>query len=342
MAYDPEAMDPLDEPLDPVRWGIIGPGYVARRAIMPAFAVVPGVEVAAVASSQRGRAQQFAADFAIPRAYGGYDLLIDDPDIDAVYIALPNHLHREWTVRALMAGKHVLCEKPLAATTADAQAMAQAAEATDLILMEAVMYRFHPRMRELVSIVRSGDLGEARLVRASFCFPLTDPDNYRNRPEMGGGALLDVGSYCVNAARWIVSEEPVAATALGTLGESGIDESVSGVLEFASGALAQVQCSFGAAEHQALDVVCDTGAITAALPFTAWSNSETSLIVSQGGQMDEIQFTPADPYALMIAHFSDCVRGDDTPWFAADDGVGTIRAIDALRRSTVSGHTERV
>jgi xylose dehydrogenase (NAD/NADP) len=339
---DPTEDERDDGAMEPVRWGIIGPGGIARGAIMPAFAGLTGAQVIAVASGNRARAQQFARDFGIPRVYGGYDLLVDDPDIEAVYISLPNHLHSAWTIRALQAGKHVLCEKPLAATVADAEAMAAAAEDTGLHLMEAVMYRFHPRMREVWSLVRSGAAGEPQLVRASFCFTMGDPENYRNRPEMGGGALLDVGIYCVSVARWLLDEEPEAAIALGTLLESGADESVSGVLEFPSGALAQVQCSFGTAEHQMLDIVGDAGTITAAMPFTAWVNSEASIVLSRNSHVEETIFPPADPYALMIAHFDDCVRGDDAPWFPAADGVGTMRALDALRRSTLSGHAEPV
>lgn len=340
-------LDPVDDEFvapfgAAVRWGILGPGLIARGAIMPAFASLAHAEVVAVASRDRGRAQAFATEFHVPRAYAGYDLLIDDPEIEAIYLALPNHLHAEWAIRAMQAGKHVLCEKPLAMTAREATAMVAAAEEADVILMEAVMYRFHPRMREVADLIRSGSVGVPSLVRAAFCFTMTDPDNYRNDPAFGGGALLDVGSYCVNAARYLLDEEPVEATALGMLAESGVDAHVSGVLSFPSGALAQIQCSYASAEFQSLDIIGDAGVIDIAQPFTAWRSDETTARLSQGTQEEEMIFPPTDPYARMLDHFSDCVRGHDEPWLAPEDGIGTLRALDALRRSLTSGKVERL
>jgi predicted dehydrogenase len=326
----------------PVRWGIIGPGLIARNAILPAFDTLPSTNVIAVASRDELRAQTFANDFGIPRVYTAYQDLIDDPDIEAVYIALPNNLHPVWAIRAMQAGKHVLCEKPLATTAAEAQRMVDASDEADVWLMEAVMYRFHPRMRELGELVRSGVIGVPTLLRASFCFTLSAPDNYRNDPALGGGALLDVGSYTVNAARWLFDEEPVTALALGVLAESGTDASVSGVLSFPSGALAQVQCSFASAEHQSLDLIGTLGTIDVAIPFTAYRNDETALILTVMNQREETFFPATDPYALMLEHFGDCVRGDSDPLLPADDGVGTLRVLDALRRSLSSGRAERV
>ncbi|HKD73937.1 MAG TPA: Gfo/Idh/MocA family oxidoreductase [Ktedonobacterales bacterium] len=339
-------LDPQEELLavddTPVRWGIIGPGWIARGAIMPAFASIAIGDVVAVASRDRARANAFATDFNIPRAYAGYDLLVDDPDVEAIYIALPNNLHAEWAIRAMQAGKQVLCEKPLASTAREAEGMVAAAAETDSLFMEATMYRFHPRMREAVALVHSGAIGTPLLVRGSFCFTMANADNYRNHPEMGGGALLDVGSYCINAARWLLNEEPHTAMAMSVLADSGIDETVAGLLAFPSGALAQLQCSFGSAEHQNLDIVGTDGSIEVVHPFTAWRNDETAIRLTQGDQTDDIIFPPADHYAIMLEHFSACVRGQDEPWTPPEDGVGTLRAMDALRRSAASGRAERV
>ncbi len=342
MQIDPE-MDLDEELLDaPVRWGILGPGLIARNAIMPAFATVPNATVVAVASRDLGRAQAFAADFGIPRAYDDYAELLADDEVEAVYIALPNNLHAEWAIRAAQAGKHVLCEKPLALNAAEAEAMVAAADEAEVLLMEAVMYRFHPRMREAAAQIQTGVIGMPLLLRASFCFTMADQANYRNDPDLGGGALLDVGMYDVNVARWLLAEEPLTALATGILAESGVDASVSGLLTFPSGALAHIQCSFASAEHQGLDVVGTGGVMEIARPFTAWRNDESSIALMVRNEPEEIIFPPADPYAIMLEHFADCVRGDDEPWLPAEDGISTMRVLDALRRSLASGRSERV
>src|SRR6185437_5504422 len=184
--------DLLDDEISaPVRWGILGPGLIARNAIMPAFEAVPNASVVAVASRDLARAQTFAADFAIPHVYDDYATVLENPDVEAVYIALPNSLHAQWAIRAARAGKHILCEKPMAMNTAEAEAMVAAAEDADVLLMEAVMYRFHPRMREAAAQVQAGAIGTPMLLRASFCFTMADAANYRNDPAFGGGALLD-------------------------------------------------------------------------------------------------------------------------------------------------------
>ena len=204
------------------------------------------------------------------------------------------------------------------------------------------MYRFHPRMREVAAMVHSGAIGTPLLVRGSFCFTMVNADNYRTIPEMGGGALLDVGSYCVNAARWLLAEEPHTAMAMSTLAETGIDETLVGQLAFPSGAMAQIQCSFGAATHQVLDIVGTDGSIDLIQPFSAWRSEETVIRLTQAGQTEEIIFAPTDHYALMLAQFSECVRDRDEPLIPSDDGVGTVRAMEALRRSAASGRSERV
>ena len=339
---EPEETLPTPSDRAPVRWGIIGPGMIARGAIMPAFEALDNAVVIATASRDRQRAQAFATEFQIPRAYAGYDLLIDDPDVEAVYIALPNHQHAEWAIRAMQAGKHVLCEKPLALTAAEAETMVAVAEATGMLFMEGVMYRFHPRAREAVALVRNGAIGTPLLVRASFCFTMANQDNYRSLPEMGGGAVLDVGSYCVNAARWLLDEEPHTAMAMSTLGATGIDETLVGLLAFPSGATAQIQCSYGSAEHQTVDIIGTEGSIDMSHPFTTWRNDEASLRLTQTRQSEEIVFAPVDHYVIMLSHFSECVRNRAEMVTPIDDGIGTLRAIDALRRSAASGRAERV
>ena len=187
-------------------WGILGPGFVATRAVIPAMQQTPDARLLAVASRSDERAKLIAARFGIERAYHDYQTLLNDPDVDAVYIALPNHLHRIWTMRAAEAGKHVLCEKPLAINASECDEMIATCQRANVLLMEAVMYRFHPRMVQLKRMLTTRELGDIRLLHTAFSFPFDfdRPHNFRAHPEFGGGALLDVGSYCVNAARWLV------------------------------------------------------------------------------------------------------------------------------------------
>jgi xylose dehydrogenase (NAD/NADP) len=341
-------------------WGILGPGFVATRAVIPAIQQSQDARVLAVAS--RGgsgvdvgeqalgeikgslrhpvwgtgmpveRAQQAAATFGIERIYYDYQTLLNDPDIHAVYIALPNHLHHVWTIHAAEAGKHVLCEKPLAMNATECDEMIAACQRANVLLMEAVMYRFHPRMLHLRNLLVNGELGDVRLLHTAFSFPFNQPDNYRARPEFGGGALLDIGSYCVNAARWLTGSEPQHIQAETTYGqETNIDMSTSAVLRFNGNVLAHMQCSFVAAEHQVIEVVGSQAAVTAPHAFTAWRDDRTVLMVQRGSLFERIEFPPADPYQLMVAHFTDCVLGRAELLYPAIDGRETLRVIDRLK-----------
>jgi predicted dehydrogenase len=219
----------------PLAWGILGTGRIAQKALIPALKGLPQTQIVAIASQDEGRARHSAAEFGIPRAYGSYQTLIDDSQIACIYNALPNHLHKEWTMRAARAGKHVLCEKPLGCTLAEGDEMAAAAQAAGVHLMEALMYPFHPRMERARKLLAEGAIGEAQHIQASFCFTLREANNYRMRPEQGGGALLDVGCYVVHAACALMGARPVAVRSVGQYAASGIDETVSGLLEFAGG-----------------------------------------------------------------------------------------------------------
>src|SRR6266849_4004377 len=213
-------------------WGILGPGFIATRAIIPAIQEVSNSRVLAVASSNKGRSQEVSIRFGIERSYSGYQALLDDPDVDVVYIALPNHLHREWTIRAAEAGKHVLCEKPLAMYAAECNEMIAACQQANILLMEAVMYRFHPRMLYLKQMLLARELGDVRFLHTAFRFNFNAPGNYRAFKQFGGGALLDVGSYCVNAARWLIGSEPVSSQTMISYSPESIDLNTSAILRF--------------------------------------------------------------------------------------------------------------
>ena len=314
-------------------WGILGPGFIATRAIIPAIQEVSNSRILAVASSNEQRAREVALRFGIERPYSAYQALLDDPDIGVVYIALPNHLHHEWTIRAAVAGKHVLCEKPLALYAAECNEMITACQQANVLLMEAVMYRFHPRMLYLKQMLVARELGDVRFLHAAFSFNFNAPGNYRAFKQFGGGALLDVGSYCVNAARWLIGSEPDSSQVAITYSRETIDLNTNAVLRFGEDVSAHIQCSFVAAEHQTIEVVGTTGAVTAPLAFTAWRDDTTMLLIQRGSVFERKEFAPADPYQLMVDHFISCVMGKTPLLYPPEDGWATLRVLDMLRGS---------
>jgi len=316
-------------------WGVLGAGFIANRAMIPAIQHSSQARVLAVASRDEQRGQEAAQGYSIERVYSDYEALLDDPDVQVVYIALPNHLHYEWAIRAAHAGKHVLCEKPLALNAAESDVIISTCHSLKVLLMEAVMYRFHPRMQALKQMVAAGEVGEVRFIHCAFSFPFDAPGNYRAFPQFGGGALLDVGSYCVNAARWLSGCEPTAIRPVFSYSHNAIDLSASAILEFGPHMSAHVQCSFAAAEHQVIEVVGSEAAITAPLAFTAWRDDTTALLIQRGGAFERREFAPADPYQLMVEHFTDCVLGRASLMYPPEDGRDTLRVLDGLRARVV-------
>lgn len=267
--------------------------------MLPAIQSSGNGEVVAVASRDLDRARQLAPVPAL-----SYDELLSSPDVDAVYLSLVNSLHREWTEKALAAGKHVLCEKPLAMNEAEAASMAEAARRHDRLLMEGFMYRFHPRTREFVR-----KLEEPLHLDISFGFPLTDLDNYRNKSELGGGALLDVGSYCVNLARWILGEpEHVQVSAR----VDAVDRSVTALLTFDGGRTAALFASIESPEVQRVTAVCKDSAATLDVPFTSWKD-------------------PDDPYQLMVESFAESVLKGKPGVLPPEDSIANMHVLDRIK-----------
>jgi predicted dehydrogenase len=285
----------------------------------------------ALASSKEERSREVALRFGIERSYSGYQALLDDPDVDVVYIALPNHLHREWTIRAAAAGKHVLCEKPLAMSAAECNEMIAACQQANVLMMEAMMYRFHPRMLHLKQRLVARESGDIRFLHAAFSFNFNAPGNYRAYRQFGGGALLDIGSYCINAARWLIDSEPDSSQAVISYSNESIDLSTSAVLRFGEDVSAHIQCSFVAAEHQTIEVVGTTGAVTAPLAFTAWRGDTTMLLIQRGAVFERKEFAPADPYQLMVEHFTSCMMEKTPLLYPPEDGWATLGVLDMLR-----------
>jgi D-xylose 1-dehydrogenase (NADP+, D-xylono-1,5-lactone-forming) len=288
-----------------LRFGILGAADIARTALIPAIEAAANAELVALASRDLERGRRLFAG----TVYGDYQELLDDGAVEAVYLPLPNSLHREWAIRTLAAGKHVLCEKPLAVTAAEAREMAAAARDGGRLLMEAFMYRFHPRIRSIVAGLREHPPTE---LRVRFGFPLDAPGNYRLEPALGGGALLDVGCYTIDLARWILGE-PEWVEATGHTAE--VDMTVEMTLGFASGASAHLFASFETPETQGLIA----GEVVVDKPFTAWKD-------------------PTDPYQVMVEEFSAAALAGLPAPLALEDSIANLRVVDAVRRSLDTGH----
>src|SRR5579864_392096 len=257
--------------MNPIRWGVLGVANIALRTVIPAIQHARNGRLLAIASRSPGRAAEAAKRLSV-RSYGSYEALLRDPEIDAVYIPLPNALHREWTVRSAAAGKHVLCEKPLGLSARECQDMIAACRAHGVQLMEAFMYRFHPRTVRVAELAAAGKLGELRLVRAAFTFIVREPEtNIRFRAELGGGVLYDVGCYGVNVSRMLLGE-PTEVFAWGEIGESGVDEAVVALLRFDGRQTAVVDCGLRIGRREEVEIVGREGHVVvpkAFLPGTA-------------------------------------------------------------------------
>jgi predicted dehydrogenase len=287
----------------------------------------------AVASRDRTQAEAFAAKLGIPRAYGSYEALLAADDIDAVYIPLPNSLHREWTIKAAETGKHVLCEKPLGLTAQECLDMAAAADRNRVKLMEAFMYRFHPRTVKVLELVRSGRLGEMRLIHSAFTFRLTRPDNIRLKPELGGGSLMDVGCYCVNLSRTAAGAEPVEAQAFAAWAKSGVDEQLVGTLRFADGLLAQFDCALTLERREEYQLSGTDASLSVASAFLPGAEAVAIEVVRSRGERQALTIQGADEYRLMVEHFADCLLDGGPVRYPPSEAAANMRVIEALYRS---------
>jgi len=312
----------------PLRWGVIGASsQVAVKAVVPAILASPAACLAAVAS-QRPEGPPMSP---CRHAYRSYAALLEDHDVEAVYVPLPNSLHREWVERAAAAGKHVLCEKPLATTASDARAMASACEAAGVTLLEAYMTPFHPRAAAIDALLRARRLGALRFARLAFTGMLTRPDDHRWRPEMGGGALLDLGVYCLAPLLAAAGRSPVRVEAAATVTPSGVDVSFSGWLDFGEGFTAAIECSFEAPERQSLEIVGTEAAVSVDRAFTPGAGDVGFSLRHRDGAVEDIMAGGTDPYRAMIEHFGQVVRAGVPPRRSVGDAVGVLAVVDRLR-----------
>ena len=334
------------DPHRSVRWGVLGNATIARKCVIPAMHQSENGRVRALATRVPDKAAALVRDYHIERLYDNYEAVLADSDVDAVYIPLPNHLHHLWCLKALRAGKHVLCEKPLACSAAQAREMISTAADNGRLLMEAFMYRFHPRSRQIRQLIRDGKIGQPMLIRSSFCYAMQEEtllrgDNFRLQPETGGGALLDVGCYGVSVARWLYGKEPVSVQAQAVYSPQGVDIHFAGLLRFPDKGLATVEASFISALQQTYSVYGSDGAVE--LPHDAFIPWEKDAVYTVRGPEQEegtVHVVPgADEYRLMVEHFSRAVRQESPLDTGPAESERNMVVLEALAEAAQTGKT---
>lgn len=321
----------------PLRWGILSTARI-NRALLPPLAASARNELVAVASRDADRARAYAELHGIPRSYGSYEELLASPEIDVVYNPLPNHLHVPLTVAAAQAGKHVLCEKPLALSVAEVDAVIAAAATHGVVVAEAFMYRHHALTLHVRELVASGRIGQPLTARGSFSFPLTNPDDVRLDPAMGGGSLWDIGCYPLSYARTAFGEQPIEATGWWQLGDTGVDMAFWGMLRFPSGAVAQVDCSFRAPFRAQMELVGTEGMIVVPDPFKP-DGDEKLFVGTAIDQLEAVEVAGGPLYAGEVEDLADAVLLGTTPRVTLADTRANTAAIVALLASAGTGGT---
>jgi xylose dehydrogenase (NAD/NADP) len=318
-----------------LRWGILGCAAIADRAVIPAIQASETGELLAIASRDESKARRKAEQFGIPKFYGSYEALLADPDIDAIYIPLPNHLHKEWTVAAAQAGKHILCEKPLAMNAQEAQEMVDACKDAGVHLAEAFMYRHHPRIARVKEIVASGEIGELRAIRGVFTYNgAANKGDIRQVKEWGGGGLFDVGCYPLSAARFIMGVEPEAVTvsALFSHEHDDVDMMASGLVEFPGNVALTFDCGMWAVFRNELEIVGTDGTILLKPSFLP-SKENDDIAVHVGDSIRREGPYGIDAYVSQSDQFARTVWGEEQPAFPSQDAVSNMKLLDACMAS---------
>ena len=320
-----------------LRWGVMSTANIGRKMVNPAIQASRNGELQAVASRNASQSRDFAEQGGIPVAHVSYAELLDDETIDAVYIPLPNSLHREWSIKAMEAGKHVLCEKPLGLTERECLDMCAAAEANNVKFMEAFMYRFHPRTEKVLQLIQEGAIGELTMIQSVFTFRLVQPDNIRLDPQLGGGALMDVGCYCVNISRTAAGREPVEVQAVASDSQSGVDNMMAGTLRFSDDLLATFQCDLNTRRRESYEIGGTEGYLRVTDAFVPGNGD---VVIEEFGSEDAPtihKINGADEYQCMVEHFADCVLQGHNPRYPAEEAALNMRVIEALYASARSG-----
>ena len=320
----------------PTRWGVLSAANIAVKHVIPASMSSASEDLVAVASRDMGRAQSLLGHLPGVRLYGDYESLLRDPEIDVIYNPLPNSLHAEWSMRALEAGKHVLCEKPMAITAEEGLLMVESAQANDRLLMEAFMYRFHPQTIQALEYVHAGRIGAIKLVRSSFSFNITvppRPHDIRLQAALAGGSLMDVGCYPVNFCRAVYGHAPVAVAARASAPAPGeVERSTTAVLDFGEGRFGLIDCSFELPSRQVSEIIGELGTITIPVPFTP-GHFDTEIVLSLHDQVIHQRVEGIDQYRLEVEHFGTCIRTGTHPAFRLSETLDNLRTMEAIYQS---------
>jgi predicted dehydrogenase len=316
----------------PVRWGILSTAHINRKLLAGA-ALSSELEVVAVGSRELARARGFADEHGIPAAYGSYEELLADPAVEAIYNPLPNTMHCEWSIKALEAGKHVLCEKPMSSDPGEVVAAFDAAERTGFLLSEAFMYRHHPQAKRVAALVAEGAIGALRVIRSTFSYGLFDESNIRLRTDVDGGSLMDVGCYCISGSR-LLGGEPEAVFGRAFVGPTGTDWAFTGSLRFPGDVLALFDCATCLPNRDELEVIGSDGSLFLDDP---WHCLNPVIELRRDDGTERIELEPANPYQLELEDLGRAIRTGSTPLLGRDDAVAQARVIAALRRSAADG-----
>lgn len=316
-----------------VHWGILGTAAI-NNALIPAIKGQRDSELTAIASRSVDKAEASARQSKIPRFYGSYQALLDDPDIEIVYIPLPNHLHLEWTVKAAQAGKHVLVEKPIALSVEDVDAMISASEKYQVVIQEAFMYRFNPQTTKVAQLIASGALGQVRYMRCNFQHIHNRPEDYRLLPELGGGVLWDMGCYPINFFQLITASPAQKATGNKILGLTGIDRTFIGTLHYANNIYAQFACSFDLPSYANLEIHGTEGMLFVSSPFKL--SGRTLLILRKGKQYQTFSFSTKDLYLDEVENMVQVVQGTQKVVIPLQDSRNTVETILKLHQDAAS------
>ncbi len=338
--------------MTPVRWGVLGIAAIATSRFIPAMAQAPAARLVAVASRDADKAKAVARQFGVPRCYGSYDELLRDPDVEALYVPLPNHLHLEWSVRALEAGKHVLCEKPLCLTAADVVTLKTARERSGRHIEEAFSYRNHPQWTRIRELLASGAIGTVRAVQCTLAKQFLDPNDIRNDPEQGGGALYDLGSYAISACTAAFGRAPVrVVAALDRDPAFGIDRLSTALLDYGDGHASFTVATQGGpsdwATHQQFSILGSNGWLRCDFPYAHARPTPSHVYVGDHTSHGAVEtttygFEPVNQYTLQVERFSRFLRGDAVPSWPIEDSLLTLRVIEALFASARDGRWQGV
>ena len=324
-----------------IRWGILSTAKIGREKVIPALQKGKYCEVVAIASGNAIRLREVAGSLHIPKTYDSYERLLADPEIDAIYIPLPNHLHVEWSIKAIHAGKHVLCEKPIGLSSGEAlQLLNVAKEYPHLKVMEAFMYRFHPQWKATKQLIKDGRIGELKTIQSFFSYHNIDPANIRNRKEIGGGAMMDIGCYCISFARYLFDQEPENIfSVIDTDPAMEIDRMVSVILQFAHGTSTFV-CSTQLFPFQRVNIMGTAGRIEIEIPVNAPPDKVTKINIFSAEGNEEIRFEPVDQYTIQADEFSKAILNIGGALTPLEDAVSNMKVLETILKDN-SGRGSR-